>query len=137
MRKDCVGEAPKIFRGPKRLLEPFEINRLEIVCDGACLGQCSRSVDVEHQLDVGTGFFTCRADRGDIDFMKLERAKSSIDRLAHAGPDKRGIGIADHACTAGQIGHTASQKPAQRYIGAFCRDIPKQALSARQKRNTV
>ena len=120
MRKDCVGEAPKIFRGPKRLLEPFEINRLEIVCDGACLGQCSRSVDVEHQLDVGTSFFTCRADRGDIDFMKLERAKSSIDRLAHAGPDK-----------------TASQKPAQRHIGAFCRDIPKQALSARQKRNTV
>ena len=58
-----LGEAAKCSGGPKRLLEPFEVNRLEIVCDGAGLGQCPGSVDVERQLDVGTGFVTCRADR--------------------------------------------------------------------------
>src|ERR1700736_5516337 len=48
-------------------------------------------VDVERQLDVWTRFLAGRADRGKLDFMKLERAEPRIDCSPHAGSDQRGI----------------------------------------------
>jgi hypothetical protein len=41
------------------------------------LRQRPGTVDVEHQIDVGTGFFACRADPEDLDLMKLERIESA------------------------------------------------------------
>src|SRR5262249_3795556 len=79
-----------IFWWPDRLFQPFQVQLLEFFRSSSSLVQCPSTVHIEHYLGV-RGLFAGGANSRERYFVKLQAAKSRIDRSPNIGADKRRI----------------------------------------------